>query len=293
MIGLNLFVNTVLVIDLVSVINYALILGGVAYYTLLERKLLAAFQLRVGPNKVGFLGLGQPIADAIKLFLKEFVVPNITNRLLFVMAPCLMFIICVAVWVIYPVKYPRLYFFWGYLLFVCATSCSVYGVVICGWSSNSKYAYLGRVRAAAQFISYEVCMVIIVLAVIYVCRGFRFDQIIALGILRFGIFRPLFVIWVVTVLAETNRAPFDFVEGESELVSGFNVEYRGVCFSLIFIAEYRMVLFISIITGTIWLGGVRMGIIFRCIVTILVGCFIILCRGGLPRYRYDLLISLT
>lgn len=110
-IGLNLLVNTIVVIDLASVMNYGLILGAVAYYTLLERKLLAAFQLRVGPNKVGFLGLGQPIADAIKLFLKEFVVPNITNRLLFVMAPCLMFIVCVAVWVIYPVKYPRLYFF--------------------------------------------------------------------------------------------------------------------------------------------------------------------------------------
>lgn len=136
-------------------------------------------------------------------------------------------------------------------------------------------------------------MVMIVLAVVFVCRGFRFDRIMDLGILRFGMFRPLFVIWMVTVLAETNRAPFDFVEGESELVSGFNVEYRGVCFSLIFIAEYSIVLFISIMTGTIWLGGVRIGIIFRCIVTILVGCFIILCRGGLPRYRYDLLISLT
>lgn len=292
-IGLNVFVRTIIARNVAFVVRFFLIIGAVAYFTLLERKLLGHFQLRVGPNKVGFIGLGQPIADAIKLFLKEFVVPDITNRLLFVMGPCLMLTICLGIWVLYPVRFMTVHYFWGYLLFVCASSCSIYGVVMCGWSSNSKYAYLGRVRAAAQFISYEVCIVMIVLAIIFVCGDFNFYAIGEVGFLRLGIFGPLFVIWIVTVLAETNRAPFDFVEGESELVSGFNVEYSGVCFAIIFIAEYRMVLFMRMITGAIYLGGVEMGVMFRCLITLLVAYFIVLCRGGLPRYRYDLLMGLT
>lgn len=136
-------------------------------------------------------------------------------------------------------------------------------------------------------------MVLVVLAVIFVRGGFSLGVVRSLGFVGVGIFFPLFLIWLVTVLAETNRAPFDFVEGESELVSGFNVEYRGVRFAMIFIAEYRMVLFIRVITTTIYLGGTGIGVLFRCCISLLTSVFIVLCRGGLPRYRYDLLMGLT
>lgn len=185
------------------------------------------------------------------------------------------------------------HFLLGFLLFVCASSSGVYGVIMCGWASNSKYAYLGCVRAAAQFISYEVCMVLVVLAVIFVSGGFSLRVVRSLGFVGVGMFFPLFLMWLVAVLAETNRAPFDFVEGESELVSGFNVEYGGVRFAIIFIAEYRMVLFMRVITTTIYLGGVGIGVLFRCCMSLLTSVFIVLCRGGLPRYRYDLLMRLT
>lgn len=275
------------------IVTFLLVMGAVAFFTLLERKLLAYFQLRVGPNKVGLKGLAQPIADALKLFLKEFMVPDIANKLIFVMGPCVMITVGLGIWALYPVKFASVHYLWGFLTFVCASSSGVYGVLMCGWSSNSKYAYLGCVRAAAQFISYEVCMVLVVLALMIVGEGFSLYAIRGVGFAGLGMFFPLFLMWLVTALAETNRAPFDFVEGESELVSGFNVEYSGVGFAMIFIAEYRMVLFMRIITITIYLGGVETGIIVSCIITLMVSVFIVLCRGGLPRYRYDLLMGLT
>lgn len=289
----RLVFNSIFCGNFAFIISFLLIIGAVAFFTLLERKILGYFQLRVGPNKVGLKGIAQPIADAMKLFLKEFMVPNISNKLIFVIGPCVILVVCVGIWVLYPVKFMRVHYLWGYLLFVCASSSRVYGVIICGWASNSKYAYLGCVRAAAQFISYEVCMVLVVLAVVVVGRGFRFYAIGDVGVLRLGIFSPLFLMWLITILAETNRAPFDFVEGESELVSGFNVEYRGVGFAIIFIAEYRMILFISVMTIRIYLGGVNLGIIVRTGLSLSISAFIVLCRGGLPRYRYDLLIGLT
>lgn len=163
--GLGVFVVIVLVC--------LVIMAGVAFFTLLERKFLGYFQLRVGPNKVGLGGLVQPVADAMKLFLKEFVVPDMANKVLFLLGPGFMLVVCVGVWVLYPVGYPRLQFFWGFLFFVCLSSVGVFGVIMVGWSSNSKYAYLGCVRAAAQFISYEVVMLLIVLGVVFV--GGRFN----------------------------------------------------------------------------------------------------------------------
>lgn len=269
-------------------------MGAVAFFTLLERKYLGYFQLRVGPNKVGFKGVPQPIADAIKLFLKEFLIPDISNKFIFVLGPCLMLILCVRVWVLYPVQFSRVYYLWRFLFFVCVSSAGVYGVIMVGWSSNSKYAYLGCVRAAAQFISYEVRMVLIVLCVIILGMGFRFTQIELVGVSSLGMFFPLFLMWLVSLLAETNRAPFDFVEGESELVSGFNVEYRGVGFAMIFIAEYRMILFMRVVTTRIFFGGtMTCGVLLRCFIRFCVRRFVILSRGALPRFRYDLLIGLT
>lgn len=278
---------------IVIVLICLVIIAGVAFFTLLERKFLGYFQLRVGPNKVGLGGLLQPVADAMKLFLKEFVVPNVVNNIIFLFGPRFILLVCVGVWVLYPVGYPRLHFFWGFLFFVCLSSVGVFGVIMVGWSSNSKYAYLGCVRAAAQFISYEVIMLLIVLGLVFVGGNFNLGNFYELGIWGLGFLFPLFLIWLICILAETNRAPFDFVEGESELVSGFNVEYGGVGFSIIFIAEYRMILFMGVLTRSVFLGGISGGVFFSCLIRFLVVSFVVLCRGGLPRYRYDLLMGLT
>lgn len=194
---------------------------------------------------------------------------------------------------LYPVLYKSVYCLWGFLLFVCISSVGVYGVILVGWSSNSKYAYLGCVRAVAQFISYEVVMVIIILVIVIVVGRFDLGLVNRLGVMGVLVLVPMFLMWLIRVLAETNRAPFDFVEGESELVSGFNVEYRGVGFAMIFIAEYRMVLFMSVLTVVLYAGGVKLGVLFRGFLSLLVARFIVLCRGGLPRFRYDLLMMLT
>lgn len=175
------------------IISCLVIIGAVAFFTLLERKYLGYFQLRVGPNKVGFKGVPQPIGDAIKLFLKEFLIPDISNKLIFMMGPCLMLILCVRVWVLYPAEFRRVYYLWGFLFFVCVSSSRVYGVIMSGWSSNSKYAYLGCVRAAAQFISYEVRMVLIVLCPILLGMRFRFREIESVGVSVLGILFPVFL----------------------------------------------------------------------------------------------------
>lgn len=279
--------------NLSFIITFLLIIGAVAFFTLLERKLLGYFQIRLGPNKVGLKGIPQPISDAIKLFLKEFLLPGRCNKAMFILGPCVMLFLCVGIWVLYPVKFCRTYYLWGFLLFTCVSSAGVYGVIIVGWSSNSKYAYLGCVRAVAQFISYEVVIVIIALVVVMAVKRFNLVDIGGIGFLSVRILTPLVFMWLVRVLAETNRAPFDFVEGESELVSGFNVEYSGVGFAIIFIAEYRMILFIRVLTTTLYLGRLRLGILIRGVMRVLVASFVVLCRGGLPRFRYDLLIILT
>lgn len=155
------------------IVTFLLVMGAVAFFTLLERKLLGYFQIRLGPNKVGYKGIPQPIADAIKLFLKEFLLPDSSNKLIFVVGPSLMLILCVGIWVLYPLSFRSVHFLWGFLMFVCVSSAGVYGVIMVGWSSNSKYAYLGCVRAVAQFISYEVVMVIIVLVILIVVKRFN------------------------------------------------------------------------------------------------------------------------
>lgn len=189
--------------------------------------------------------------------------------------------------------YGKVYCLWGFLLFVCISSAGVYGVILVGWSSNSKYAYLGCVRAVAQFISYEVIIVMIVLVSVFPVNQFDFFFISKIGFLTFLLLCPMLIMWGISLLAETNRAPFDFVEGESELVSGFNVEFSGVGFALIFIAEYRMILFIRVLTVAVYFGGKRVGVMLRGFLAVLVSSVVVLCRGALPRFRYDLLIMLT
>nr|YP_003208151.1 NADH dehydrogenase subunit 1 [Loripes lacteus]ABJ55676.1 NADH dehydrogenase subunit 1 [Loripes lacteus] len=268
-------------------------MGGVAFFTLLERKFLGYFQLRLGPNKVGYKGVPQPIADAMKLFLKEFLLPDGSNKFAFIAGPGLMLVLCVGVWVLYPVYFSSLYYLWGFLLFICVSSAGVYGVIAVGWSSNSKYAYLGCVRAVAQFISYEVVMVMIVLVTMISIASFDMVSFCSAGPWGVFVFTPMFFMWVVSLLAETNRAPFDFVEGESELVSGFNVEYGGVGICDDFHCSVQNNFIYGGVDQSYLLWGSSDRGCRETTVVLLTSSFVVLCRGGLPRFRYDLLMMLT
>lgn len=269
------------------------VLVGVAFLTLLERRVLGYIQVRKGPNKVGLIGLLQPFSDAIKLFTKEQVYPNYRNFFPYYFSPVFLFFLSLLSWSLIPYYWGLKNFGLGFLFFLCVLSLSVYGLIIRGWSSNSIYALLGSLRAIAQTISYEVSLVFILISLFliagrYSFLDFYFNQFyIYFYFLGF----PLFLMWVVSILAETNRTPFDFAEGESELVSGFNVEYRSGGFALIFLAEYSRILFISIILVCLFLGGNLIRVHFFLKSTF-VSFFFIWIRGRLPRFRYDKLINL-
>merc|ERR1711860_466576 len=243
-----------------------------------ERKVLGYIQLRKGPNKVGIAGLPQPLADAVKLFVKEQNKPSLMNKWPFLFAPVFSLILALGLWVLYPSSSFYFFFSYGILFFIAISSLTVYGTLVAGWSSNSKYALLGALRAVAQTISYEVRMVLILLGRIF--------------FLSF----PTALVWVVTTLAETNRSPFDFAEGESELVSGFNIEYGGGGFALIFMAGYGRILVMSILTGIFFFGASNFGISFDFFLVIkgfFFAFFFLWARGRLPRMRYDCLMMLT
>jgi len=271
----------------------------VAFYTLLERKVLGYIQLRKGPNKVGIIGLPQPLADAVKLFTKEQAKPTLINQWPYIFAPVISLFLSLGIWSIYPSSSVHFFFSFGLLFFLCLSSLSVYGTLVAGWASNSKYALLGALRAVAQTISYEVRIVLVLLRGVFLIGRFNFIDYIFFQeyFWLFFIVYPVGLVWVVTTIAETNRAPFDFAEGESELVSGFNVEYRRGGFALIFMAEYARILIICLIRRVIFFGGRRLFFISLDIVLVLksfIIAFIFLwVRGSLPRLRYDLLIDLT
>ena len=280
-------------------VNDLCFLVAIAFYTLLERKVLGYIQLRKGPNKVGLSGVPQPLADAVKLFVKEQNKPSLMNKWPFFFAPVLSLILSISLWFLYPSCSFVFFFSFGVLFFVSVSSLSVYGTLVAGWSSNSKYALLGALRAVAQTISYEVRMVLILLGRIFFVFNFNlfylfaFQEFFWISFLRF----PVAFVWVVTTLAETNRSPFDFAEGESELVSGFNVEYGGGGFALIFMAEYGRILVMSILTGIIFFGGTNFFFFNFDFFLILKGFFFsfffLWARGSLPRMRYDCLMMLT
>nr|CAH59794.1 NADH dehydrogenase subunit 1 [Zygaena alluaudi alluaudi] len=274
-----------------------LILGvliGVAFLTLLERKVLGYIQIRKGPNKVGIVGILQPFSDAIKLFTKEQTYPMFSNYLSYYFSPIISFILSLMIWLLIPYYFNMISFNLGLMFFFCCTSLGVYSVMIAGWSSNSNYALLGGLRSVAQTISYEVSLVLIMMSVIFFIMDFNllmFNEYQNI-IWFFFLMIPLSLCWFSSSLAETNRTPFDFAEGESELVSGFNIEYSSGGFALIFMAEYSSILFMSMFFCLMYLGGYNLSLIFY-LKLVLISFLFIWVRGTLPRYRYDKLMYLA
>nr|YP_010567849.1 NADH dehydrogenase subunit 1 [Lampsilis cariosa]ABR14996.1 NADH dehydrogenase subunit I [Lampsilis cariosa]UZC55516.1 NADH dehydrogenase subunit 1 [Lampsilis cariosa] len=270
-----------------TLITYLLILLGVAFFTLLERKALGYFQIRKGPNKVGIIGIPQPLADALKLFVKEWVTPTSSNYLPFILTPTIMLILALSLWQLFPSFMLSSQMIFGMLLFLCISSLAVYTTLMTGWASNSKYALLGAIRAMAQTISYEVTMTLII--IFYLFLMMQMDMV-TIRLVNFSmptitLSLPLAIMWMAVILAETNRAPFDFAEGESELVSGFNVEYGGAGFAFLFMAEYSNILMMSLLTACMLTGTLLMATPMAVI--------FLWARATFPRYRYDLLMAMA
>ncbi len=287
---------------------------GVAYLTYAERKVIGYMQVRIGPNRVGPLGLLQPIADGVKLLLKEIVVPSGANRFLFVIAPMLSLAPALAAWAVVPFTDTLvLADIDASLLYILAIgSMGVYGVVLAGWASNSKYAFLGAMRAAAQIVSYEIAMGFALVVVLMVSGSLNLVDIVqsqqkgtfanmGLNFLSWNWLPllPLFVVYFISGVAETNRAPFDVAEGESEIVAGFHVDYSGMAFAVFFLAEYAEMILIATLTSLLFLGGWSSPVAFLPdgIVWLLAKiCFMLLFflwfRATFPRYRYDHIMRL-
>nr|YP_010287610.1 NADH dehydrogenase subunit 1 [Orthaga euadrusalis]UKT61941.1 NADH dehydrogenase subunit 1 [Orthaga euadrusalis] len=276
---------------------FILILGvliGVAYLTLLERKLLGYIQIRKGPNKVGLIGILQPFSDAIKLFTKEQTYPKYSNYMSYYFSPVVSFILSLMIWMIIPYYFNMISFNLGLMFFLCCTSMGVYTVMIAGWSSNSNYSLLGGLRAVAQTISYEVSLALILMSSIMMVMSFNLIEFMYYQKLIWFLFLmyPLGLSLFSSMLAETNRTPFDFAEGESELVSGFNVEYSSGGFALIFLAEYSSILMMSLLYVILFMGGYWLNLLFYIKLSLISFLFIWV-RGTLPRYRYDKLMYLA
>jgi len=283
------------------------ILGSVAYYTYLERKVMGAMQMRQGPMTVGPFGLLQPIADGVKLLSKETIIPSNANGPVFILAPMLLFTLALVAWAVIPVDAQLVLadINVGILYLFAVSSMGVYGVIMAGWASNSKYAFLGALRSASQMVSYEVSMGLIIVCVLICVGSLNLTEIITaerpvwVQIMLF----PMFIVFLVSILAETNRAPFDLPEGESEITGGFMVEYSAMTFALFFLGEYANMILMSAMTVVLFLGGwlppfgiealgVVPGIIWFVLKTLLVMFFFVWTRATFPRYRYDQLMRL-
>ena len=292
------------------------LMGAVAYLTLWERKAIGFTQIRVGPNRVGPLGLLQPIADALKLLTKEIIVPTVANKGLFFLGPIMTIMPALAAWVVIPfgpdIALANINA--GLLFLMAITSMEVYGVIIAGWASNSKYAFLGALRASAQMVSYEIAMGFCLVVVLMVSGSLNMTEIVmgqGKGIAAsagFGLFSwnwlpllPIFLVYFISGLAETNRHPFDVVEGESEIVAGHMIEYSGMSFAMFFLAEYANMWLVSILDVIMFLGGwlppvgfldfipgwIWLGAKTFCVVTMFLWV-----RSTFPRYRYDQIMRL-
>jgi len=278
----------------------------IAITTLVERKVMASIQRRRGPNIVGFFGFLQPIADGLKLFIKEIILPSNSNLFIFLLAPVFTFFCSIMLWVVIPFGEGKVLidFPFSLLYLLAISSLSVYGIIFAGWSSNSKYAFLGGLRSAAQMISYEVCIGFIFIVMIMMVDSFNLIDVVVNQEYVWFIF-PLFPLWLVffiSALAETNRAPFDLPEAEAELVAGYNVEYSSIAFALFFLAEYgNIVLMSCLLTIFFWGGWLPISFFFLNLlpdfvtfalkVTAHVFIFVWI-RAAFPRYRYDQLMKL-
>ena len=281
------------------------LLISVAYFTIAERKIMGIIQRRKGPNVIGFLGLLQPLADGLKLFVKETIFPSNSNIILFIIAPMLTFILSLIGWAVLPLSNQIVLsdLNVGILYLFATSSLSVYGIIIAGWSSNSKYPFLGALRSAAQMISYEVSIGFIIINVCICTGSFNLSTIVLAQQTVWFIIPlfPMFVIFCVSMLAETNRHPFDLPEAEAELVSGYNVEYSAMTFALFFLGEYANMLLMSAFVSILFLGGwlpivdlfpfnILPGSLWFSLKMSLGVIFFIVTRATLPRYRYDQLM---
>nr|AOY39473.1 NADH dehydrogenase subunit 1 [Cerophytidae sp. BMNH 900085] len=267
------------------------ILLSVGYLTLLERKVLSYIQERKGPNKTSMMGIFQPLSDGVKLFTKENNFPMMANKFLFIISPIMNIFVSMMLWMIYPFFSHMLNFNLGILFILCCSSVIVYTVMISGWSSNSIYSFIGSMRSVAQVISYEVNMALIFISFFFLLSSLNifnfmiYQKFVYLFILSF----PLSMLLFISMLAETNRSPFDLAEGESELVSGFNIEYSGGGFAIIFMAEYMNIIFMSMLYSFFLLGGLN----FLFLKVIFMSFVFIWIRGTLPRMRYDKFMELS
>ena len=279
---------------------------GVAYLTLAERKVIGFMQVRIGPNRVGYKGLLQPIADAVKLLMKEIIIPSGASKGLFILGPILMIAPAMAAWAVIPFADG-----WvlsnidaGLLYVMAITSMGVYGVVVAGWASNSKYAFLGAMRSAAQIVSYEIAMGFALVGVLMAAQSLNLVDIVkgqSGGITQWYIWPlfPLFMVYLISGVAETNRAPFDVAEGESEIVAGFHVEYSGMAFAVFFLAEYANMILIASLTTIMFMGGWLSPVsflpdgFFWWVLKVAFVLFLFLWfRATFPRYRYDQIMRL-
>jgi len=279
---------------------------GVAYLTYAERKIIGWMQVRIGPNRVGFQGLLQPIADAVKLLMKEIIIPSGANKGLFILGPILAIAPALAAWAVIPFTDSMVLanINAGLLYVMAITSMGVYGVIIAGWASNSKYAFLGAMRSAAQIVSYEIAMGFALVGVLMAAQSLNLTDIVrgqAGGLHQWYIWPlfPLFVVYLIAGVAETNRSPFDVAEGESEIVAGFHVEYSGMAFAVFFLAEYANMILVAALTTLMFLGGwlspvafLPDGIVWWLLKVGFVLFLFLWFRATFPRYRYDQIMRL-
>ncbi|ABE50321.1 MULTISPECIES: NADH-quinone oxidoreductase subunit NuoH [Methylobacillus] len=282
------------------------LMGAVAYLTLAERKVIGFMQVRMGPNRVGYRGLLQPLADGVKLLMKEIIIPSAASRTLFLLGPVLAIAPALAAWAVVPFDLTLVLadIDAGLLYILAMTSVGVYGVIIAGWASNSKYAFLGAMRSAAQIVSYEIAMGFALVGVLMSANSLNLGKIVLAQSGGFWEWYwlplfPLFIVYFISAVAETNRAPFDVAEGESEIVAGFHVEYSGMAFAVFFLAEYANMILVAMLAALMFLGGwlspvpfLPDSILWLLFKVAALLFFFLWFRATFPRYRYDQIMRL-